>query len=335
MYGPTPGTTGTGGDGAVGCAAMSVTIDDVRAASARIEGLVRRTPVFETRPVEASPAPGARLVLKLENLQVTGSFKARGAASKLTSLEPEALGRGIIAASGGNHGVAVAYTGRVAGVATTVYLPRRTPPGTGERLRRWGAEVVFEGEAWDDANAAALIRAEREGAAYFHPFADPTVIAGQGTLALELFEQVPDIDLMVVAIGGGGLISGVGTVAKALNPGLRLVGVEPEGAPTLARSLEAGRLVTLSELTTAALTLAPRRSAQINLDIVRRVVDEVVLVSDDEMREAAKWLWAECGLAVELSGAAAVAALMSGRVRAPKGACVAALLCGAGVAGLG
>jgi threonine dehydratase len=231
---------------------VSVGIDDARAARERIRALVRPTPVLEAQPAGRDPAPGARLWLKLENLQVTGSFKARGATAKLTTLAPQAVRRGIVTASGGNHGLAVAYAGWIARAPALIYLPQTTPAAKVARFERWGAEVVIEGAVWDEANAAALARAEADGLTYFHPFADPVVIAGQGTVALELFEQVPAPDLLLVAIGGGGLISGIATVAKALHPTLRIIGVEPTGAPTLSESLRRGALVTLPAVPTAA-----------------------------------------------------------------------------------
>jgi threonine dehydratase len=313
---------------------MSVGIDDARAARARIAALVRPTPVLAAQPAGCDAAPGARLWLKLENLQITGSFKARGATAKLTALTPDAVRRGIVTASGGNHGLAVAYAGWIARAPTVIYLPETTPKAKVAQFERWGAEVVIAGGVWDEANAAAQARAEADGLTYFHPFADPAVIAGQGTVALELFEQVPALDLLVVAIGGGGLISGIATVAKALRPAVRIVGVEPTGAPTHYESRHRGELVTLPAVPTAAVTLAPRRSEPINFEIVGRLVDDIVLVSDDEMREAARWLWLEFGIAAELAGAAAVAALLTGRIPVPEGANVTALVCGAGVDGI-
>ena len=215
-----------------------------------------------------------------------------------------------------------------------VFLPESTPHAKVERLRAWNAEVRIVGQVWDDANAAALAFAEAEGLTYLHPFAAPEVIAGQGTVALEFLEQVPDLDLLLVAIGGGGLISGIATAAKDLNPAIRIVGVEPIGAPTLAESLAAGQLATLPAIETVAGTLAPRRSAQINLEIVDRLVEEVVLVSDAQMRDAAIWLWQECGVAAELSGAAALAALMGGGLPDAEAAKVGVVVCGAGTDGL-
>ena len=188
---------------------------------------------------------------------------------------------------------------------------------------------------WDDANAAALESARRDGLSYVHPFADPLVIAGQGTVGLEIVEQMERVDTVVVAIGGGGLIAGVAAAAKAMNPDIRVIGVEPNGAPTLYESLRAGRVVTLDAVDTAANTLAPRRSAEINFALIRDHVDDIVLVGDGEMRQAARWLWREMGVAAELAGAASLAALRQGRIDMPPGARVCAVVSGTGDAGMG
>ncbi|MGH7320851.1 MAG: threonine ammonia-lyase [Candidatus Rokuibacteriota bacterium] len=307
---------------------------DIEAARRRIGAHVRRTPLLRAAPVSQPAGPG-ELWLKLECLQVIGSFKARGAVSKLTTLPSAALARGIVTASGGNHGLGVAYAGWLARVPATVYLPSSTPPAKMRKLEAWGARVVVEGAVWDDANQAALAAAERDGLTYFHPFADPAVIAGQGTLGLEILEDLPMVGTLVVAIGGGGLISGISLAVKTVRPETRIVGVEPVGAPTLSESLRAGRLVELDAIRTAATTLAPRRSEAINLEIISRLVDEIVLVSDDDMRAAARWLWHELGVAAELSSAAAVAALRAGRVTPRHDEPVCALVCGAGTDGLG
>lgn len=304
----------------------------IRLAAQRVAGRIRRTPLVEATQ-DKHELPG-RVFLKLESLQVTGSFKARGALNTLASLSREEVARGVITASGGNHGLAVAYAGHVAQTPATIYLPRNVPAAKIAKLEAWGARVVLEGEVWDEANRAALARAGRDGLTYIHPFADPRVIAGQGTLGLELLEEAPALDTLVVAIGGGGLISGVALAAKALKPAIKVVGVEPVGAPTLHDSLKAGRLVELARIDTAANTLAPRRSEPINLQIVARHVDEIVLVDDAEMREAARWLWFEHGVAAELSGAASVAALLAGRYRPGEAERVCALVCGAGTDGI-
>ncbi|MDJ0946018.1 MAG: threonine/serine dehydratase [Kiloniellales bacterium] len=310
-----------------------VALADIEAAAERIRGAVRRTPNLAAEPLKDS-LPLGELVLKLENLQVTGSFKARGASNTLFSLPEDEVRRGIITASGGNHGLAVAYAGWRAETRAVIYLPASTPEAKVEKLRAWGAEVVVEGAVWDDAKDAALTTAEAEGLTFIHPFDDPRVVAGQGTVGIEILEDDPGLDYLFVAIGGGGLISGVATAVKALKPSITVIGVEPTGAPTLKESLAAKELVTLPEITTAAGTLAPRRSAALNLEIIGRTVDEIVLVSDGEMAAAARSLWFELGIAAELSGAAALAAIQKGRFALPQDARVGALVCGAGTDGI-
>ena len=277
-----------------------------------------------------NPPTDARLVLKLDCLQPTGSFKVRGAVNTLLSLDPRRVAGGLITASGGNHGLAVAYAARIGGSQATVYLPTSAPPSKAEGLKRWGAEVVIEGTVFDEAAAAARSRADRDGSTFVHPFSPETVIAGQGTVGLEIVEQIPDVDTVIVAIGGGGLISGVATAVKALRPETRVIGVEPVGAPTHYESRKAGGLVTLEAITTAAGTLAPKRSEPINFDLISAHVDDIVLVDDEAMREAARWLWFECGLGTELAGAASLAALQSGAVVPEAGETVCAVICGAG-----
>lgn len=311
-----------------------ITLEDIQVAQKRIAGRVRRTPLIEATPVKVSVVQEQKLYLKLENLQISGSFKARGAINTLLSLPAEQVARGIITASGGNHGLGVAYAGWTAKVPVTIYLPHNTPPIKAQKLASWGAKVIFEGEVWDDANRAAVAAAERQNLTYIHPFADPRVIAGQGTLGLEILEDAPDIDVLLVAIGGGGLISGVSLAVKALKPNIKVIGVEPVGAPTLYESLKANRVVELPTVSTLANTLAPRQSATINLDIIRSNVAEIVLVTDEEMREAARWLWSEMNVAAELSGAAALAALQTGKLHLAPDQKVCVLVCGAGTDGI-
>jgi threonine dehydratase len=306
---------------------------DIEAAADRIKDRVRRTPFLRARFLLDPPAPG-EILLKLECLQVTGSFKPRGASNALASLTPEEIGRGVITASGGNHGLAVSYAARAADTPAVVYLPESTASEKAGKIAAWGAEVVVEGSVWDDSNDATLARAEADGLTYIHPFADPRVIAGQGTLGLEMLKQSSHCDTFVIAIGGGGLISGIATAIKAMKPEARIIGVEPVGAPTLTESLTAGSLVTLPRIDTAAGTLAPRRSTELNLEIIRQRVDEIVLVDDQEMREAARWLWFEMGVAAELSGAAALAAVRAGRIPLDTEESVGLLICGAGRDGL-
>ena len=311
-----------------------IALQDIQAAQARITNYIRHTPLIEAKPVKQPICEAQTLYLKLECLQICGSFKARGAVNKLLSLPPNQLQHGLVTASGGNHGLGVAYAGWLAHVPVTIYLPQSTPLVKVQRLESWGAKVIFAGAVWDEANQAALQAVEQEGLNYIHPFADPLVIAGQGTVGLEILEEAPDIDLLLVAIGGGGLISGVSRAARSVKPGIKIIGVEPVGAPTLYESMRAGEIVELSQITTTAGTLAPRRSAAINLEIIQQHVDDIVLVTDEEMREAARWLWLEMSVAAELSGAAAVAALLSGKVSPAPSEKVCALVCGAGTDGI-
>ena len=308
--------------------------EHIRQAHARIKDAVRRTPCLRARFFQSPAVADASLSLKLECLQVSGSFKARGASNKILGLPESERRRGLVTASGGNHGLGVAYAGRRVDAPVHVYLPASTPASKVAKLERWGAQVHFEGAVWDDANRAAVHAAERDGMSYVHPFADAAVMAGQGTVGLEILKQASDVDTVLVAIGGGGLISGVATALKAGKAGIRVIGVEPTGAPTLTRSVAAGRLVELESIDTEANTLAPRRTEQMNLDVVRACVDDIVLVEDDAMRDAARWLWFEMGLAVELSAAATLAALRTGAYRPSAGENLCAVVCGAGTDGL-
>jgi threonine dehydratase len=313
---------------------LAIGLGDVQAAHARIRDAVRCTPCVPASFLREAPLADATLSLKLECLQVSGSFKARGACHKVATLSPEALARGLVTASGGNHGLGVAYAGWRAGVPVRVYLPRSTPAAKERQLLRWGARVVRHGEVWDEANDAATRAAQAEDLAYVHPFADAAVMAGQGTVGLEILAQASDLDTVLVAIGGGGLISGIATAVKGLRPAVRVIGVEPVGAPTLRASVDAGRVVTLARISTAAGTLAPRTSHAYNLAIIEQHVDDIVLVSDEQMRDAARWLWSEMGIAAELSAAAALAALRTGRYPARAGEHVCVLVCGAGTDGI-
>jgi threonine dehydratase len=312
---------------------MTVELEDIQAAQRRLQGRVRRTPLLAATQAK-QPLGEGELFLKLESLQVTGSFKARGATNALLSLSDAEIQRGICCASGGNHGLAVAFAGWSAKTRAVVYLPHSTPEEKARAIAGWGAEVVIEGEVFDDADKAARAFSEAKGLTYLPAFSDPRIVAGQGTVGLEILEDLGPVDTLLVAIGGGGLIAGIGRALKALRPEIRIIGVEPTGAPTLKRSVEAGELVTLERIETKAGTLAPRRSAELNFEIIRETVDDIVLVSDEEMLAAARWLWKEFGIGAELSGAAALAALQSGRVGLAKGESVCALVCGAGKDGV-
>jgi threonine dehydratase len=310
-----------------------IELEDVRVAEKRIAGLVRRTPVMTATALQ-QPISEAKVSLKLELLQATGSFKARGATNKLRATSSEQLAKGIVTASGGNHGLATARAGKIAGVPTTIFLPENVSPPKLAKLKKWGAEIRIVGKVWDESNVAALKFAEETGAAYFHPFADPLIAAGQGTLGLEILDDLPDVDTILVAIGGGGLISGLSVAVKALKPNVRIIGIEPVGAPTLHDSLKAGKVVTLEKVTTRVPTMAAARTDEKVFEIVRKNVEQIVLLTDDEMMEAARWLWFELGIAADLSGAASIAALMSGKFKPAPDSHVCALICGAGPDGI-
>jgi len=310
-----------------------ISLDDVIAARNRIGPYIRSTPTLRASCLkQALPFDG--VILKLECLQVTGSFKARGAMNRVLGASPEELRAGLVTASGGNHGLAVARTAHVAGVPAAVFLPSNVSPAKVEKLKGWGARIEIRGNAFDEANEAALAYASRSGALYIHPYADPLVVAGQGTLGLDILDAMPELDVILIAIGGGGLIAGMAMAIKSIRPSVRIIGVEPEGAPTLQASLAAGRVVTLPKITTSVATMAARRTDERVFEIARRHISEVVLVSDDQMRKAARWLWFEAGIAADLSGAAAIAALQSGPLDLPADAKICALICGAGPDGI-
>lgn len=306
-----------------------INIADIQAAADRIGGKVRYTPVIAADQFKA-PATDAHLTFKLEYLQVTGSFKARGAMNRLLATPTDQMARGVVAASGGNHGLAVARAAFLAQVPATIYVPTNVSESKIDKLRQWEAEVVVVGDVWDETNLEALRHVERTGAAYFHPFADPLIVAGQGTIGLEVLEQCADIDTVVLAIGGGGLIAGVSTAIKALRPDVRVIGVEATGAPTLQRSLQAGKVVTLDKVTTSVPTLACARTDERIFELVRDQVDQLVLVDDEALRSAARWLWFEMGIAADLSGVAALAALHDKQLQFSRNERVCVVLCGAG-----
>ncbi|WP_291296549.1 threonine/serine dehydratase [Elioraea sp.] len=307
-----------------------ITIDDIRAAAGRIAPFVRRTPTMAATPAHAKLCADGTVTLKLECLQASGSFKARGAFSRLTLLDEAGRARGLVTASGGNHGIAIAYAAREAGLPATVVVPTGVHPDKAARIRSYGATLIIEGAVWDEADARAHAIAAETGGAYVHPFADPAVAAGQGTIALEALADDPGIDTFLVAIGGGGLITGIAAAAAALKPTIRIVGVEPTGAPTLHASLAAGQVVTLPSVTTRVPTLAARRTDEANFALIQRHVAEIVLVEDEDLAHASRHLWAEYGLAADLSGAAAAAALLAGAYRPAPGERVCAIVCGAG-----
>ncbi len=311
-----------------------MSVESIRAAAERVKPFIRKTPMLRLSHC-AGVELSQEFFLKLECLQVSGSFKIRGAVNRVKTLAPEQIANGLVAASGGNHGLATAYMARQSGVSATIFLPTNASPIKEQKLKKWGADVRYAGSVWDEAHEAAQSFARERGAFYMHPFADDAIVSGQGTVAVEMLEQVPDVDLYIVAIGGGGLITGMSQMIKAANPKARIIGVEPVGSPTLHASFGAGKVVRLPQITTRVATMACGRTDESIYEIARQHVDDIVLIEDEDMQRAAELLWFEFGIAADLSGAASLAALMSGVVKAQKGERIAGLVCGAGVDGLG
>lgn len=311
-----------------------IVLSDIQEAQVRIAPYIRRTPVMTAAalrwPLDVRP----EIILKLELFQVTGSFKARGAMNRYLADRQGISGAGLVTASGGNHGLALARTAHTAGKRATIFVPSGVRPEKVDRMRGWNADVRVAGAEWSIANEAALAFAAETGATYFHPFADPLVVAGQGTVGLEILDQLPDLDAVIVAIGGGGLIAGLATAVKSVMPNVRIIGVEPEGSPTLAACLQAGRTVRLDDVTSRVATMSCRETDERIFQIVKRNVEEIVLVSDDQMWEASRWLWSELAIAADLSGAASVAALRRWPERFNGMGKVCALVCGAGSDGI-
>ena len=299
------------------------TPDAIRKAYGAIRPHLRQTPVIEAK-AEDFGLSGFPLIFKLEFLQHTGSFKVRGAfANLLLRHVPPA---GIVAASGGNHGVAVAYAARQTGTAAKIFLPTISSPAKIARIREYGATLEIVGERYADALAASERWVEQSGALPVHAFDQVETILGQGTLALELSEQASALDVVLAGVGGGGLIAGM---ASWYAGGTRVLGVEPELAPTLTRALAAGKPVDAEAGGIAADSLAPRRVGERVFPIVQRYVERVVLVTDDEIRAAQNALWQMLRVVVEPGGAAAFAAILSRRYQPAAGERVGVLLCGA------
>jgi len=302
----------------------------VLAAQKVIAGRLARTPIHRLEGELFDPTlAGVELVLKLEMFQRTGSFKIRGVLNKLASLSGEEKRRGVIGVSSGNHAQALAYGARLEGIPATVVMPDYSVPGKIAATKGYGAEVVM-------APAAELlvtyerVRDETKLTAV-HPFDDPHIVAGAGTAALELLEDEPELDLVVAGVGGGGWISGTATAVKGRSPGTRVVGVEPEGAPVVRRSLDAGELVRLDSVQTVADGLAPPFTGPVVFDRIQRLVDDVVLVSDAEIVAALKLVIEKAKAVVEPSGAACLAGLLSGRIPVRPGTKVGVLLSGGNV----
>jgi threonine dehydratase len=289
-----------------------VTLQDVRDAAKQIEGVAHRTPVLRSRTLDA--LAGGQVFVKAENLQRVGAFKFRGAYNAISRLSPEQLARGIAAYSSGNHAQAVALAARELGSSAVIVMPRDTPSSKLDAVAGYGAEIVtYDRYTGDREEIGRRLAAER-GLALIPPYEHPDVIAGQGTAALELLEEVGELDALVVPVGGGGLIAGSATAAKGLRPGIRVVGVEPQAGDDTRRSLAAGERVRIPVPRTIADGQAADIPGELTFAINRRLVDEIVLVSDDEIRDAMRFAFDRMKVVMEPSGATGVAALLAGRL---------------------
>lgn len=291
-----------------------VSLEDIREAREIVNGALSRTPLI--RSTTLGERTGTRAHLKAECLQRTGSFKTRGATVRVAHLDPEERARGLVAVSAGNHAQAVAFAARAAGVRSTVVMPETAPRAKVEASRRYGAEVILHGTVFDAFDKAEELRRER-GLVYVHPFDDPHIIAGQGSVGLEILEDLPDLDAVIVCVGGGGLIAGIATAIKSLKPDVRVIGVEPEGAPCVSVGLEQGKAVFLDSVRTIADGLATPTTGDLVLEHVRAYVDQIVLVDDAEIVAGIGFLLERAKLLAEPAGAAATAALLAGKIDLP------------------
>lgn len=294
---------------------MTVTFADVAAAAERIKGIARRTPVFTSRTFNG--LTGVEAFFKCENFQPGGAFKIRGGANAVLSIPEADRARGVVAFSSGNHAQAVAIAARHCGIPATIVMPDDAPATKVEATRGYGARVVVYDRMKEDRIALGKKIAAETGATLVPPFDHPAVIAGQGTAAMELLEEVPDLDALVVCMSGGGLISGCAVAAKHLRPSIRIFGVEPEDANDIYLSLRAGHRVTIPPPRTIADGLRVQTPGELTFPIIQELVEDVVLVSDDEIRAAMKFALLRMKIVAEPSGATATAAVLHGKV--PKG----------------
>jgi threonine dehydratase len=299
------------------------------AAYARVAPHIHHTPLLTSRIL--SELTGFDVRLKAEVFQRTGSYKIRGPLNKFTLLTDEEKRRGVVCSSAGNHAQGVALAARIHGIKAVVCMAANATPSKVAATRGYGAEVVLHGTIWDEANEKAKELVRDRGLTYVHPFDDLQLIAGQGTLGLEVVRDWPEVDVIVVPIGGGGLISGVSMAVKNVKPSIEVIGVESSGAPGMHDSVEAGHVVTLDRVDCIIDGLRVKRVGETTFEVVRRFVDEIVTLPDERMFEAMIWVMSHAKLVVEGAAAAPIAALLNGLVRAPKGSKVVCVLSGGNV----
>ncbi len=295
----------------------------------RVSEHAYHTPLLTSRIL--SERTGFDVRLKAENFQKTGSYKLRGPLNKFPQLTDEQRQRGVICSSAGNHAQGVALAAAIHGMKAVVVMATNATPSKIEATRAYGAEVVLHGMIWDEANEKAKQLVEERGLTYIHPFDDLQLIAGQGTVGLEIIEDWPEVDVAVVPIGGGGLISGVSLALKSVNPKVRIIGVESSGAPGMQKSVEVGHLVTLDRVDCIIDGLRVKRVGQHTLDIVKENVEEVVTLPDSEIFDAMLWVMQHSKLVLEGAAAAPVGALLKGLIKAPRGAKVVCVVSGGNV----
>ncbi|MFZ0929657.1 MAG: threonine ammonia-lyase [Syntrophobacteraceae bacterium] len=307
---------------------QEISAAEIERAAGVLKGRVIRTPLIYSPTF--SRLAGFEVYLKLENLQATGSFKIRGATYKILN-ELDRIGEGgVVAASAGNHAQGVALAASRAGLASTIVMPEWASISKQEATRGYGGKVILEGQSLSDSIKRALELA-KDGRTFIHPFDDPSIIAGQGTIGLEIMEDLPDVDLIAVPVGGGGLVAGISVAARAIRPGIRIVGVQAGNCPSAHKAVETGERITVEALRSIADGITVRQIGRIPFDIVRKKVDEIVLASEDRIAEAVIMLLERKKILAEGAGAVSVAALLSGAIKAPRESKVALVISGGNI----
>ena len=291
---------------------LKVTLNDVKKAQETIKGVVKETPVLESKTL--SEMTGANVFYKCENLQKTGSFKVRGAVNTIANLTDAEKANGVIASSAGNHAQGVALGAQMTGIKATIVMPATAPLAKVSATRGYGAEVVLNGEVYDDAYAKAVEIQKETGATFIHPFNNEHVMAGQGTIALEIFEQLnSEVDTILCPIGGGGIIAGVAVAAKALNPNVKVIGVQTSNIPSMQESVKNGEVTTAFKAATIADGIAVKTPGDATFEIIKELVDEIIVVEEDEIAQGMLFLMENQKVVAEGSGAVSTAALLSGK----------------------
>jgi threonine dehydratase len=308
---------------------LPLTLDEFEAAHCRVAPHIHHTPLVTSRTL--SERTGFDVRLKAEMLQRTGSYKIRGPLNKFTYLTDDERSRGVVCSSAGNHAQGVALAARIHGIKAVVVMAENATPSKVAATRGYGADIVLHGSIWDEANEKACELVRERGLTYVHPFDDLELIAGQGTLGLEIVRDWPEVDIIVVPIGGGGLISGVAMAAKAVNPSVKVIGVESSDAPGMQESVRLGHVVTLDRVDCIIDGLRVKRVGETTFEVVRRYVDEIVTLPDARIFDAMIWIMSHAKLVVEGAAAAPVGALLDGLIRAPAGTKVACVLSGGNV----